>query len=193
MGKLGFYFDMTACIGCRTCQIACKDKKDLPIGIFFRQVRSFEVGEYPDPQGFNYSSTCNHCDDPACVMQCPTGSMHISDIGIVEHDDDTCIGCRICVSVCPYEVPQFVAEKRIVQKCDACRDLLDEHLNPACVDACVMRCLEFGDVDELRSRHPGQELTDHIAILPDSSITSPSLLVNPREAAYRDHPRKLNL
>ena len=68
----GFYFDMTACIGCRTCQVACKDKNDLEMGVIFRRLSDFEVGEYPAVQTYHYSGSCNHCEKPECVAACPT-------------------------------------------------------------------------------------------------------------------------
>ena len=76
MGKLGFYFDSTLCIGCRTCQVACKDKNGLPAGISYRVVRSFETGDYPRPGFYHYSGACNHCFSPACVASCPVGAIH---------------------------------------------------------------------------------------------------------------------
>lgn len=183
MNQLGFYFNMQACIGCHTCQIACKDKNDLPVGIFYRWVRSFEGGRFPDPYTFNYSSACNHCKNPECVRACPTGAMHKVDDGTVQHDDDACIGCRSCMSMCPYDVPQFFEDIGIAGKCNACIDLRNEGGNPACVNACMMRCLEFGDLEELRERHAGEELASTLPILPDSEITVPSLLVNPSPEA----------
>jgi anaerobic dimethyl sulfoxide reductase subunit B (iron-sulfur subunit) len=184
VGQLGFYFNMQACIGCRTCQIACKDKNDLPMGKFYRHVRSFEGGQFPNPFAFNLPSTCNHCADPACVRACPTGAMHKADDGTVQHDDDACIGCRSCMSMCPYDVPQFFEDLGIVGKCNACIDLRESGGNPACVDACVMRCLEFGPLDELRAKHEGEDLTAALSVLPTPEITSPSLLVNPSIAVY---------
>lgn len=182
MGKLGFYFDNTLCIGCRTCQVACKDKNDLPAGITYRIVRSFETGDYPHPGFFHYSGSCNHCFDPACVASCPIGAMFIDEDGTVQHDDEACIGCKACVTACPYGEPQYFESLNIVKKCNACKDVRDQGGNPVCVDACLMRCLEFGDIDELEKRH-GSELVDEIPILPSSDKTVPSLRINPRSSA----------
>ncbi|WP_042349441.1 4Fe-4S dicluster domain-containing protein [Bacillus massiliigorillae] len=181
MGKKGFYFDMTACIGCRTCQVACKDKNDLKPGINFRQVRTFETGVYPDAKIFHYSSTCNHCKDPKCVKGCPTGAMHIAADGTVQHDADKCIGCQYCVWNCPYGVPQYMEEEGKVSKCNMCKDLTDKGQNPACVDACIMRALEWGDLDELKKKHP--DAVSDLPILASSKITHPSVLVEPKACA----------
>lgn len=181
--RLGFYFDQKACIGCRTCQIACKDKNDLPMGTIYRHVYSFETGAFPTPSVYHYSASCNHCENPACVAGCPTGAMYVSEDGTVLHDDSRCIGCQYCVWNCPYSVPQYLSAAGIVGKCDACVDLRAAGGNPACVDACVMRCLEFGPLDELREKHADKDLTDKLTILPNPTKTNPSLLVNPRPVA----------
>ena len=81
MGKKAFYFNMANCIGCRTCQIACKDVNDLEVGTLFRHVDSFETGAYPSAVLYHYSSSCNHCEEPACVANCPTGAMYIDEEG----------------------------------------------------------------------------------------------------------------
>ena len=99
---LGFYFDGNRCSGCKTCIIACKDFKELPVGINFRRVFSMETGTYPTAQAYHYSMACNHCETPACVVNCPSGAMHKGDDGTVQHDDEICIGCQTCVQSCPY-------------------------------------------------------------------------------------------
>ncbi|MDF2789838.1 MAG: dmsB [Neobacillus sp.] len=179
---LGFYFDMEKCIGCRTCQIACKDKNNLDVGVIFRRVRTFETGTYPEGRSYHYSSTCNHCTDAKCVKGCPTGAMYYAEDGTVQHDDEKCIGCKYCVWNCPYGVPQFNERTSTVWKCNSCIDLRDKGENPACVDACLMRCIEFGNLDELKAKH-GMDLVKDLPILPSSSITKPSVLINPKNSA----------
>ena len=184
MGKLGFYFDMTGCTGCRTCQLACKDKNNLEVGILFRSVQTFETGKNPNPGLYHYSGSCNHCENPKCVDSCPTRAMHVDADGTVQHDKNKCIGCRYCVWSCPYEIPQYIESLGKVGKCDGCMDLRDKGENPACVDACNMRVLEWGDLDELRAKHPGT--TSDLPILPRSAVTNPSLLIKPRTVAFQE-------
>lgn len=181
MTRLGFYFNESICVGCRTCQVACKDLFDLPVNISYRQMRSFEAGRYPSAQLYHFAGTCNHCASPKCVEGCPTGAMHKAEDGTVQHDDDICIGCHYCEWNCPYGVPQYFEDKSITGKCNACIDERKTGRNPVCVDACVMRALEFGDFDELRARHP--EAVSDIAILPSSSETDPSTLITPKACA----------
>jgi anaerobic dimethyl sulfoxide reductase subunit B (iron-sulfur subunit) len=166
--------------------VACKDRNNLDAGIKYRAVSSYETGKYPSASIYHYSAACNHCEAPACVVSCPTGSMQKApDDGTVQHEDELCIGCGSCVKSCPYGVPVLLADKGIAGKCDACKPFRDVDLNPVCVDACVMRCLDFGDLDELRAKYAQgaqSELVNELPILPDPS-TNPSLLINPKEAA----------
>ncbi|MEA1961395.1 MAG: DMSO/selenate family reductase complex B subunit [Bacillota bacterium] len=174
MTQLGFYFDMTKCTGCRTCQIACKDKNELPVGTLFRMVKTFEGGKYPNPWVYHLSMTCNHCADPQCVKNCPTGCRYKrEEDGLVLQDMDKCIGCGYCIMSCPYGFPQRL-ENGKVSNCNMCVDLLDQGLNPACVDACMTRALDFGDIDKLKAKYGG---TSDLSVLPSSSITNPSVLI----------------
>lgn len=182
MGKLGFYFDMEACIGCRTCQMACKDKNNLDIRVLFRRVKSFETGVYPKPDAYNYSGSCNHCSEAKCVIGCPTGAMHYAEDGTVQHAKDKCIGCQYCVWNCPYGAPQYIKKNGVVGKCSSCKDLRDKGENPACVDACLMRCLHFGDLDQLKQKY-GPNLVNELPILPKADVTQPSLLIKAKSCS----------
>lgn len=184
MGKLGFYFNMAQCIGCRTCQIACKSKNDLDIGILFRKVTTYETGAFPNARVFHYTGACNNCENPACVEVCPQGAMHINDEGVVVPNLDECIGCQSCVKACPYGEPQYFPDLKKVAKCNFCGDLRAQGERPACVEACTMRILDFGDVDELREKY-GSDLVSELPVLPDSS-TGPNVLVNAKDFMTSD-------
>jgi anaerobic dimethyl sulfoxide reductase subunit B (iron-sulfur subunit) len=183
--KLGFYFDMNRCIGCYTCQIACKDKNDLEVGPVFRHVRNFEVGEYPEATVYHYSSSCNHCANPACVAACPNGAAYIDEEGAVIIDAELCDGCQNCVMACPYQVPQYMETEGIVRKCDFCREYREQGKNPVCVDACLTRCLDWGDVEELKAKY-GADLMNELPFLPAGDITGSSSLVKPKECAKQE-------
>ncbi|MEA5021611.1 Anaerobic dimethyl sulfoxide reductase chain B [bioreactor metagenome] len=178
---LGFYFDVNKCIGCRTCQVACKDRNRLDVGILFRRVKSYETGAYPAARVYHYSGACNHCQEAKCVQGCPTGALHFADDGTVQHDRKKCVGCKYCTWNCPYSVPQFIEEAGVIGKCDSCKDLRDAGDNPVCVDACLMRCLEFGDLDQLAAKHGAAHLVKELPVLPSAQVTNPSLLINPRK------------
>ncbi len=189
MGKLGFYFDMERCIGCKACQVACKDRNRLEADENFRTVRIFTIGKYPNVGLYNYSGACNHCTDPACVRNCPTGATFIAEDGTVQHDDTMCIFCKTCVGACPYGAPVPMESLQVVHKCDSCKPLRDAGMNPACVDGCPMRALEFGDLDELKKKHEG-ELVDKIACLPEPT-TIPSILIKAKEIASDDNFKQI--
>lgn len=190
MAHLGFYFDMTTCIGCKACQIACKDKNDLKVGEFYRRVYEFEEGIFPNVSGYYLSLSCNHCAEPKCVKGCPTGAMHFAEDGTVQQDKDLCIGCKYCVGNCPYSIPQYFESKGIVRKCDTCKDLRDAGENPACVDACLMRSLKFGDLEAMKASY-GADLVKELPVLPSASLTNPSLLINPKIEALKSGFKKL--
>ena len=180
---------MNMCIGCRTCQVACKEKNDLDVGVNFRRVRTFETGTYPDARGYHISGSCNHCRDALCVKNCPAAAMYYADDKTVQLDSTKCTGCRRCITACPYGAPQFIEEKGVSGKCDSCKTLRDRGENPRCADACIMRCLEFSGLDELINKH-GPDLTRELPALPPESITKPALLINPKscalDPAFRD-------
>lgn len=183
---MGFYFDQTACIGCKTCQVACRDKNNLyNTGEIFRNVDTVETGTFPTVRYFSVSVSCNHCASPACVANCPSGAMYKDEeTGIVLHDDEMCIGCETCVTACPYSEPVYMEDEGIVRKCDSCYLLREKGEDTACMAACPMRALDFGDLEELKKKY-GTDLVSDINGLPDSSQTTPSLLISPRDAAVK--------
>ncbi|MBQ9954785.1 MAG: 4Fe-4S dicluster domain-containing protein [Eggerthellaceae bacterium] len=185
MANLGFYYNQDACTGCRACQVSCKDKNDLPVGALYRRVRDFEQGSYPAPGYYHYSWACNHCANPACVANCPTGAMHVAEDGTVLPDDELCIACKTCQQACPYDVPFVLETLNVTRKCDACADLRARGEKPVCVASCTMRALDFGDLDELEAKY-GDGLVQEIPVLPNSSETNPSILINPRACALEE-------
>jgi anaerobic dimethyl sulfoxide reductase subunit B (iron-sulfur subunit) len=186
--QLGFYMDASACTGCKACMVACKDKNDLPVGINWRTVYEYEGGEWVNnprhpglmlPSNFfvySMSVACMHCQDAKCVAVCPAGAMVKDANGLVSIDADKCIGCRYCEWACPYGAPSFNEAKGVMTKCNGCADYVAQGLNPACVDACPMRAIEFGDLAELRGKHG---VLAAIEPLPSPEFTNPSLVVTP--------------
>jgi anaerobic dimethyl sulfoxide reductase subunit B (iron-sulfur subunit) len=184
MANYGFHFNSEWCVGCRCCQISCKEKKGLGIGILYRKLRDFETDAFPNPGYYHISSTCNHCVMPACFAVCPVSAItKDADTGVVTIDTEVCIGCKECVTACPYSVPQFFDELNVANKCDFCQDLLAEGENPICVDACPQFALDWGDIDELKPKYP--EAVVDIPALPDSSQTSPSYIITPRASTLK--------
>ena len=184
--QYGFFFDARRCTGCKTCMLACKDYRDLPPDVAHRQVYEYVGGSWErgeddlwrsDVYAYFVSVACNHCARPVCVQVCPTGAMHKEEAtGLVRVDARRCIGCGYCALACPYRAPKVDRGLGHSVKCDGCADRVAAGLAPVCVEACPLRALEFGDVEELRAKY-GE--TAAIAPLPDASATSPSLVVKP--------------
>ena len=99
---LGFYFDMTRCVGCRACQVACKDRNNLDIGLLFRYAKTYETGSFPDVGMYNYSGSCNHCEHPACITVCPTGAMYKAEDGTLSTVRGTAGGVEVVVAGDPF-------------------------------------------------------------------------------------------
>jgi formate dehydrogenase iron-sulfur subunit len=132
-----FHFDMTKCIGCRSCEVACNEQNGNPAEIKWRRMGELEGGVYPDTRRSYLSMGCNHCLSADCLKGCPVNAYTKDPItGIVLHSAEACIGCQYCVWNCPYSVPQFNRERGVVGKCDMCRSRLLDGLEPACVNAC---------------------------------------------------------
>lgn len=142
-----FGFAMNACIGCHSCEVACAEQNGLPAGTVWRRVGEIEGGDHPTTRRFHLSMSCNHCLDPACMTGCPTNAYEKLDNGIVVHHADDCIGCQYCTWSCPYSVPAFQPDRRIVTKCDMCQPRLEEGLMPACVDACPTHAITVEKVN----------------------------------------------
>ncbi|MEG0027617.1 MAG: 4Fe-4S dicluster domain-containing protein [Raoultibacter sp.] len=193
--RMAFHIDSSTCVGCKTCEIACKDKQDLSVGPRPRFVREFHGGTWmPDATdstimrqegvfSYNISMSCNHCANPACVPACPQGAMQKdTKTGIVTSNWEKCIGCGLCAEVCPYHAPQVDNKAKHIRKCDFCKDLLDEGKAPACVETCPMRALDYGEYDDLVAKYGN---VCDVAPLPNSATTSPSVIITPhRDAKY---------
>lgn len=191
MTQYGFYFDSTRCTGCRTCEMACKDYKDLSQTLALRRVYDYEGGTWNDAGNGVYTSDafayhvslgCQHCAMPACMANCPSAAIEKdTETGLVHIDEEKCTGSGACVTSCPYNVPVLDTENKKGLKCDGCAERVAAGMNPICVEACPLRALEFGDIEELRSKHP--DTVDGIAPMPTGEQTTPSIAINPCPAA----------
>jgi formate dehydrogenase iron-sulfur subunit len=132
-----FHFDMTKCIGCKCCVVACNEQNGNPAEINWRRVGEIEGGWYPHTQRLHLSMGCNHCIEPTCLAGCPVDAYSKDPVtGVVLHSAETCIGCQYCTWNCSYGVPQYNPERGVVGKCDMCHNRLAEGREPACVGAC---------------------------------------------------------
>jgi anaerobic dimethyl sulfoxide reductase subunit B (iron-sulfur subunit) len=181
--QLGFYLDSSVCIGCKTCIVACKDKNDLPVDVNWRRVIEYCGGSWVSEKGdfvpsgvyvYYLTISCQHCASPPCMAVCPASAISKDKEGIVHVDKQKCVRDQSCLYACPYDAPQFGSDTAGMSKCDMCADLRAIGKNPACVDACPLRALDWGEMTELREKYGNIRAVDP---LPDESITDPSMIL----------------
>jgi len=147
-------------------------------------VITIEKGKYPDPFVAFLSTACHHCIEPTCVSACPVGAVSKRKAdGVVVVDREKCLGkdnCDLCFQACPYDAPQFGAEENAkMQKCELCyEDKLAEGKNPICVDACPMRALDAGPIDELRAKYGDEREAEGFTF---SEELAPCLIFKPKK------------
>ena len=130
------FVDTDRCVGCRTCEISCKQENDIPAGPQWIRLTEVEKEENGRVKLFILPMMCAHCGDPACAAVCPTGAVTKDpETGIVTVTQAKCIGCRMCMIVCPYGAPQF-GKDGFMQKCVLCKDCVDRGEQPACARGC---------------------------------------------------------
>lgn len=151
--RWGMVIDLTRCVGCGSCQIACKEEHFLPAGIHWNRILIGETGTYPTVRKLMVPVLCNHCEEAACKTVCPTGATYQREDGIVAIDYDKCMGCRYCIISCPYQQRSFYEDGKkhyfpgqgltpweevgrqlrpyptgVVMKCTFCKELIDDGL-----------------------------------------------------------------
>ncbi|MBO0778535.1 MAG: 4Fe-4S dicluster domain-containing protein [Ktedonobacteraceae bacterium] len=171
---MGFFTDTTLCIGCKACEVACKQWNQLPADgyqltgnsydntrhlsattwrhvAFVEQIRPAD-GTGKSVNWLMMSDVCKHCEHPGCMEACPTGALIRNEFGDVYLQPDICNGCGYCVPSCPFGVVDLNLNDGRASKCTLCYDRQKEGLEPACAKACPTDSITFGDLDELRER-----------------------------------------
>jgi formate dehydrogenase iron-sulfur subunit len=168
------YIDVTTCIGCKACEVACVEWNDHP----FRETTFDNTYQTMPSTEWNYynlikfdeqqhddgtfqwlmrKDQCMHCADPGCLRACPAdGAIVQYANGIVDFNQEHCIGCQYCVSGCPFDIPKFNLTTKKVYKCTLCSDRVGQGLEPACIKACPTGCLHFGTKDEMKELAEGR-------------------------------------
>ena len=174
---MGFFTDTTLCIGCKACEVACKEWNQLPAinggantlsgdsydntrrlaGINWRHVKFIEQFDATDPRRTGgrwllMSDVCKHCVEAGCLEVCPTGAIIRTQFDTVVIQSDVCNGCRYCISACPFDVIGINEANHTAMKCTLCYDRMVGGLTPACAQACPTASIQFGPLHELRAR-----------------------------------------
>jgi formate dehydrogenase iron-sulfur subunit len=168
--RMGFFTDTTVCIGCKACEVACKQWNDLPAdgsqfepgasydhtgslsASTWRHVRFVEQLEAEhNPKWIFMSDVCKHCTHAGCLDACPTGALIRTEFDTVVVQPDVCNGCGYCVPACPFGVIDRDKIDGRAAKCTLCYDRLQDGLEPACAKACPTDSIQFGPYDELVS------------------------------------------
>jgi formate dehydrogenase iron-sulfur subunit len=161
--------DVTTCIGCKACEVACVEWNGYP----FQQTTFNNTYQTMPDTAWNYynlirfnehefedgsfawlmrKDQCMHCADPGCLRACPADGAIVQYMnGIVDFQQENCIGCQYCVTGCPFNIPKFNSETKKVYKCTLCSDRVAVGLEPACIKACPTGCLQFGTKDDMKS------------------------------------------
>ena len=151
MARYGMAIDLRTCVGCAACVVACKVENKVDERFSRDRVVQRVSGEFPNLKLKIFSERCNHCENPPCVSNCPTGASHVGDGGIVLVNHDRCTGCKACVASCPYDA-RFINEDGFAEKCTFCNHRVEDAMQPACVSTCPTESMVFGDLDNPNSR-----------------------------------------
>jgi formate dehydrogenase iron-sulfur subunit len=184
---MGFFTDTSICIGCKACEVACKEWNDVPDdGLDFlgwsydntgalgadtwRHVAFVEKSADAGVKWLMSSDVCKHCTHAACLDVCPTGALFRTEFDTVVVQQDVCNGCGYCVPACPFGVIDRREPDGRVWKCTLCYDRLKSNLEPACAKACPTKSIQFGPLEELRERAAGR-----LGVLRDAGVAEARL------------------
>ena len=168
--RMGFFTDTSVCIGCKACEVACKEWNAVPedgielTGMSYDNTGSLgastwrhvafveQITKPGESRWLMSSDVCKHCTEAGCLDVCPTGALMRTEFGTVVVQDDVCNGCGYCVSACPFGVIDRRQSDGGAHKCTLCYDRIGDGLTPACAKACPTESIQFGPLDELRER-----------------------------------------
>jgi len=139
-----FLIDVDRCVGCYTCEVACKQENDLDLPSRWCVVTRVGPRKIEDEMHMDFvTGVCLHCDEPMCSLLCPLGAINKREDDIVSINEDECNGCGLCVHGCPYGAIYIDQEKRVAGKCSLCVSRIDHGLEPSCVQHCISGALQF--------------------------------------------------
>jgi formate dehydrogenase iron-sulfur subunit len=198
--RMGFFTDTSICIGCKACEVACKEWNGVPAdGLDFKAMSFDNTGTLgseswrhvafveqerplplrdpalddeaaPEIRWLMASDVCKHCTHAACLDVCPTGALFRTEYGTVVVQEDVCNGCGYCVPACPYGVIGRRESDGLAHKCTLCYDRIGDGLEPACAKACPTDSIQFGELAQLRARAADRVEELHAAGVGDARL-----------------------
>jgi formate dehydrogenase iron-sulfur subunit len=191
----GFFTDTSVCIGCKACEVACKEWNQLPEkedelgflgqsldntgelnGSTWRHVKFLDnVPDETMVEGNGkafllMSDVCKHCQHASCMDVCPTGAIIRTEFDTVFIQEDVCNGCRNCIAACPYDVIDIDPARDVARKCTLCYDRLQDGLEPACAKACPTDSIQFGELTVLKREAKKREADLHAQGLKEANL-----------------------
>jgi formate dehydrogenase iron-sulfur subunit len=176
-GQVAKLIDTTKCIGCKACQVACMEWNDLrdeigsctghydnPADLSSESWTLMRFTEYENPKGdlewLIRKDGCMHCEDPGCLKACPSpGAIVQYANGIVDFQEENCIGCGYCITGCPFDIPRISKKDKKAYKCTLCSDRVAVGLEPACVKSCPTGAIVFGTKEDM-TQHAEERIED---------------------------------
>jgi formate dehydrogenase iron-sulfur subunit len=189
----GFFTDTSVCIGCKACEVACKEWNQLPEGElgflgesldntgaldgttwrhvqFIDNVEDETMGQGDGKAFLLMSDVCKHCKEASCLEVCPTGAIIRTEFDSVFIQEDVCNGCRACIAACPYDVIEIDHSSNVARKCTLCYDRLQGGMQPACAKACPTESIQFGELTVLKRNARKREADLHAQGLKEARL-----------------------
>ena len=151
--RMAILMDTSLCVACYACRVACQNHNGLSAEQTYLSFRFQEKGTFPNVESHLARRSCMHCVEAPCASICPVSAIYTNEQGFV-NVDEACIGCTVCLMVCPYDAPEI--RDGMMHKCTGCSDIISDGQEPACVDTCIANAMTYGPVDELIAKANGR-------------------------------------
>jgi len=153
MSYRALLIDPDLCVGCHSCEVACKQENNLPVGVNWIHVTKVGPRWVGGKLRMDFLPIrCMHCGKPPCLDVCPVNAITKRADGVVLLDPTICNGCKRCIEACPFGAVQFNPERSVAEKCTLCVHRIDKGLEPSCMRHCLGRAIHFSNVSEFTKR-----------------------------------------